>query len=101
MYLRNEIITSRNDMKKFWSNIKTLTTDKSRTQALHIMNIDANISGPEKIAASFNNYFCSIAKKLAENFKNTFQNYSSYMPKKIKSSMFLRPTSITEIVNTI
>jgi len=46
------------------------------------MNIDGcQISGPEKIAASFNNYFCNIAKKLAENLKNTSQNYSNYKPR--------------------
>jgi len=43
-------------MKKFWGIIKTLTPDKTRTQAPYIMNTDScQISGPDKIAVSFNN----------------------------------------------
>jgi len=43
--------------------MKTLTYDKSKTQAPHIMNIDGcQISGQEKIAANFNNTFAAMQK---------------------------------------
>ena len=54
-------------MRKFWSIIRTLTHEKSQSNAPGLVENDngANITEPNKIAESFNKYFCSVGKKLA------------------------------------
>ena len=55
-------------MQKFWSFIRTLTPEKPQSNTRDLVKNEngANIIiEPNKIAKSFNKYFCSIGKKLA------------------------------------
>ena len=63
--LESEILNSRQDIRKFWSIIKTLTPEKPHSNALdHIENENgAIVTEPNEIAENFNKYFCITGKK--------------------------------------
>jgi len=54
------------------------------------------------IADSFNNFFCEIGERLANNFSNHNKNdYKKFLNEPASQSIFLYNTNITEIINTV
>ena len=50
----------------------------------------------------FNKFICSIGSNLANDFSNTsFKSFSTYLNKKVSSSIYLNTRNRTEIFNTI
>ena len=54
------------------------------------------------IADEFNKFFCSIGSNLANNFSNTsLKSFSTYLNKRVSSSIYLNIPNPTEIFNGI
>jgi len=103
LYLKAEILKSRHDMRKFSNTpriINTLTPQKSNANLPEVVKVvKVNIAEPKKIAEKFNEHFCSVGKKLAEKIDGSGSlNYRTYFKKSMHSSMYLRPTSPSEIL---
>ena len=53
-------------------------------------------------ADKFNKFFCSIGSNLANNFSNTsFKSFSTYLNKRVSSSIYLNIPNTTKIFNAI
>ena len=60
------------------------------------------ISDYQNKANEFNKFFCSIATNLANNFSNTsFKSFSTYLNKRVSSSIYVNIPNPTEIFNAI
>ena len=63
---------------------------------------DNKVTEPQAIADSFNNFFCNIGERLANNFSNQNNSeYKKFLNDPAPQSMFLFNTDTTEIINTI
>jgi len=103
LYLKNEIINPRNDMKKFWSIIKTSNPQNSNNKAPDRINLDENIvDNALDISQHFNDHFCSCGKKLSDSICNVNEpKFSSYLVHRVLPSMYFQPASILETFNHI
>ena len=102
LYFEKEFHLNRDNPKKTWDIIKTLLPSNSKscnnTQNLHNIAFD-NLA---KLAEQFNEFFSTIGEQLSNKIP-TYQanHFQTYLAKRVSESMFLEPTNITEIVNTI
>ena len=98
LYLKQEIINSSHDMRKFWCIMKTLLPNKpTRVLPNYIHEEGQKIDTPLDIADKFNNHFCRVGKALAEKVKlSNLNNFQQYLCNRV-CSMFLNPTSAFEI----
>ena len=104
LYLESKILHLRQDMRKFWSNIRSLTPKKPQSNAPDLVENEngANITKPNEIAESFNKYFCSIGKKLAAKIEcSKSKHFRNYLKNSVHSSMYLRPSYPFEILCVI
>ena len=88
-------------MRKIWCIIKTLTPEKSHSNAPDLIEDvnGATNTEPNEIAENFNKYFCSIGKKwVAKNIWSQSNNFRDYLTNSAHSSMYLRLTSPFEIL---
>ena len=70
VYLKQEIVNSSHDMRKFWCIIKTLLPHKpTRVLSNYIHEESYIIDTPLDIADKFNNHFCRVGKVLTEKIK--------------------------------
>ena len=99
LYLKQEIVNSSDDMRKFWCIMKTLLPHKpTRVLPNYIHEEGQIIDKPLDIADKFNNHFCRVGKVLAEKIKpSNLNNFQQYLRNRVCSSMFLNPTSMFEI----
>ena len=103
MYLKSEIINSRNDLRKFWSLMNSLIPDRIKSASPKFLNVNnCKIGHSTEIAEHFNKYFCNIGKPLADKIYsiNSYDN-RSYLLDPISSSIFFCPTLDSEIINII
>ena len=73
--------------------------DKSNPSSLMI-NGELNTE-PSKIANEFNNYFSSIAGKLQASMHTQDQDFNKFLHNKSDYSLFIKPTTKYEIIDTI
>ena len=101
MYLKSEIINSRNDSRKFWSIINSFMPERIKSASTKYLNVNnCKISDSTEIAEHFNKYFCDICKTLADKVHSANSyDYRSYLSDPVSSSMLFRPTFDTEIIN--
>ena len=99
LYLKQEIVNSSHDMRKFWCIIKTLLPHKlTRVLPNYIHEEGQIIHTPLDIADKFNDHICRVGKVLAEKIKpSNLNNFQQYLCNRVCSSMFLNPTSAFEI----
>ena len=91
-------------MRKFWSIIKTLTPEKPHSNAPDLVENEngAIVTETNKIAENFNKHFCSIGKALtAKNNCSQSNDFRDYLTNSVHSSLYLRPTSLFEILCVI
>ena len=99
-----EILNSRQDIRKFWSIIKTLTPEKPHSNAPDLIENEngAIVIEPNEIAENFNKHFCSIGKTLAaKNNCSQSNDFRDYLTNSVHSSMYLRSTSPFETLCVI
>ena len=83
LYLKQEIVNSSHDMRKFWCIMKTLLPNKPTWVLPKYIHEEGQILTPLDIADKFDNHFCRVGKVLAEKIKpsnlNNFQHYVLYI----------------------
>ena len=99
LYLKQEIIDSSHDMRKFWCIMKTLLPNKPTWVLPNYKHEEGQkIDTTLDIADKFNNHFCRVGKALAEKVKpSNLNNFQQYLCNRVCSTMFLNPTSAFEI----
>ena len=90
MYYQTEIVSNKNNLRKVW----TITHDK-------FMYNNREITDPQTIADGFNNYFVNIGPTLAWKIPDNHVSHKKFLPRNIKTSLFLNPTNETENKNDI
>ena len=101
LYLESEILNLRQEVRKFWSIIKTLTPEKPHSNAPDLIENEngAIVIEPNEIAENFDKHFCSIGKTLvAKSNCSQSNDLRDYLTKSVYSSMYLRLTSPFEIL---
>ena len=92
------------DACKVWNVIRsTLPNSKPIKKTPDSLITDrGTISHYQNIADEFNKFFCLIGSNLANNFSNTFfKSFSTYLNKRVFSSIYLNIPNPTEIFNAI
>ena len=65
-YFANIKINNIADNKKFWQTVKPLISDKiNHRETINLIDNEIILSNDEKIAETFNKYFCNIAKNMS------------------------------------
>ena len=96
------------DLKKTWGLINELRGKvKQNIKASFVINGEL-IEDRRKIANEFNNFFASVAKNLnvktcssTLNGDSTSNDFRSYLTKRVQKSVFLSPTSPSELVEIV
>jgi len=55
------------------------------------------VTDSKEISDCFNNYFCTVGKKLSNNLAHSATNVKNYLPTASKQSMFCSPITNSEI----
>jgi len=95
---------NKHNIKKMWNIIKSLLPSKlNKSPSANLNSRNMNSAKESKsIANHFNNFFCTIGKTVAENIPDDKHNsYLLFLRKRISKSIFLRPPSMNEVVNSI
>ena len=91
--------------RKQWQMINTLLNrTKPKNQTINLRDSENNVlKDPRDVAATFNNYFTSIAERLKT--QNTFDasdiTHRNFMTNPVSSSFFIYPTDSSEIIKII
>ena len=104
LYYTSKFDECQKDARKVWNVIRsTLPNSKPIKDTLDSLVTDrGTTSDYQNIVDEFNKLFCSIASNLANNFSNTsFKSFSTYLNKRVSSSIYLNIPNITEIFNAI
>ena len=103
MYYRNKIKQHNNNCLGLWKTLGSIICKKSKTTNINqIIHNNETIKDPLKMAKAFNEYFCSIGPKLANNFKgNSNTDFTKYMGPACDQSMYLYNTNSNEISKLI
>ena len=103
-YVTSKLDECQKDARKVWNVIRsTLPNSKPTKETPDSLVIDrGTISDYQNIADEFNKFFCSIGSSLPNNFSNTsFKSFSTYLNKRVFSSICLNIPNPTEIFNAI
>ena len=102
MYYQDELYKSKNNAFKTWKVIKSLLScsQNSSTTPNEIKYNGNLITGSETISESFNCYFSKVGQDLSAKFNQHDTNsYKKFLPKFNSSSLFIQPTSETEVIS--
>ena len=105
-YFKSELQNHQGDAKKTWENLRKLLpvsgkTSKVPTTSSQISEICGNCSVTVK-CEEFNNFFCTMGKKLANNISlQSNKPFKNFLKKRTASSFFLEPPTVNEIVELI
>ena len=102
-YLQDEVVNFKNDIRKFWTIINSLTPQKSKSSFPNCINTAyLLINNTDAIAKEFHNHFRSIGKKLFDKVDaSNSPRFSTYLTRRVSSSMFLSPVTSMEVYNII
>jgi hypothetical protein len=87
-----------------WKTINSILNRhiKSKTNTSRIKYLDKTYDNEIEIANVVNSYFANIGPSLADKIKNTEKNpHLTYLYNKISASLFLNPTTKTEIIEIV
>ena len=104
LYYTSKFDECQKDARKVWNVIRsTLPNSKPIKKTPDSLITDGGtISDYQNIAVKFNKFFGSIGSNLANKFLNTsFKSFSTYLNKRVSSSIYLNIPNPTEIFNTI
>ena len=94
---------SRNDTRKFWAIVKSLTPQKSKFSSPNCINTaHAVINNTDAITEEFNNHFCGIGKKLSNKVDaSNSLLFNTCLTRRVSSTMFFIPVTTMEVYNII
>ena len=103
MYYRNIINEHSNSSKILWNTFgKILNSKKIKHNKIESLNLNGvNLTEPQTITESFNNFFSEIGGNLAKNFPNNDSQFKNYLGMPVAHSMYLFNTSVEEIIRVI
>ena len=89
----------KNNIKLAWKGIKELICTKpSNNDKVKLLRInDEDVSDTLKIADTFNNYFGTIAESTKNKIVDSKRSYTDFLKNPNPKSMFLKPTTATEV----
>ena len=102
-FYKQYFITHKNNLKLAWTGIKSILNSKKQAKSLpNTMCINGKeTNNPQEIADSFNNYFGTIAANTKSKIIPTNKIHSDYLKNPNNRSIFLKPTTKTEIRDII
>lgn len=99
-YYRSRINVNKNDAKKLWENVNSICKNVTRNEITHIKDqLDNTTDDLKRIVEIFNDTYINMGKNLAQ--KITRKNHYEFKENISQNSLFLTPTSKTEIINEI
>ena len=106
LYFQNKFHKNRNNPQQTWNIIRELITPISQKvkSTISILNTaSGEISNPSAIVNEFNNSFVNIGTEIASSHQTNCCSTISitYLSNTLPSSIFLEPTSVSEIFNLI
>ena len=105
MYFHKEFDENKNNCHKMWKTVNSLVYKKSADTDFPPNNIKINgkiCDNQLAMAAHFNNFFCTIGKRLAGKMEsNSGLSVTWYLTVSVSSSIFLEPVDEREIISTI
>ena len=88
------------NMKQTWNKINDILGNKKHNVIPNEMYTGKNkFSTREQIVEEFNSYFVNIGKKITNSIPCLPRSFKQYLSSEYNSSMFLKPTSINELVD--
>lgn len=97
-YERDQLISSKNNSKKLWSTIKTITNNNNKNQLpLQLLTTDTN---PKDAINKINEYFSNIGKRLSDMIPSHFPSFNKTTEPPLNSFVLL-PTDNEEIERAI
>ena len=96
-------LLKKNNIKNIWLGINELKNRKSKNKDSNIcLNINNEImSDLNKVFNHFNQFFTSIAKKLAKKLEVSEKTYDKYLKTTVENSIFIQLTCKKEIVKLL
>ena len=105
MYFYKEFDDNQNNSRKMWKTINSLLHNKTADINSPPKNIKINdkiCDNQLTMAEHFNNFFCTIGKRLAEKMENnSSQSVTRYLTNRVSSSIFLEPVDERELISII
>ena len=104
LYYKKIISSHNNSSKALWKTFgKILNNKKVRHNKLVNLNLNGkNLSDPQAISNSVNNYFSEIGEKLANKFsQNNNPEFKKYLGNPVPQSIYLQEVTEAEIKNAI
>ena len=105
MYFYKEFDDIQNNGRKMWKTINSLLHNKTADINSPPKNIKINdkiCDNQLTMAEHFNNFFCTIGKRLAEKMENnSSQSVTRYLTNRVSSSIFLEPVDERELISII
>ena len=102
-YFKNQFDQCKNDIKRTWSIINsTIKPGKKYSEILKLYHNNELITDYTQIAETLNNHFAGIGLALKDALPNRHPNaFRKYLPHEIPDSIFLQPSTPTEVKNII
>ena len=104
-YSAEELEKNKSNPRKTWELLRTLLPEKSAKHAKLPENISLNgskITDQQTILEKFNEFFSTIGENLANDLNSSDNNAcKQFIRNKIKSSIFLEPPRVNEIIIVI
>ena len=95
-YYKNIFIRNKNDMRKTWDLINSLTARRANIQVKNLLFNNIEFPNDLAVAEMFNEYFCSIATNLDENLSENNLSPYTYVRNNNNTSIFLSPVTREE-----
>ena len=102
-YYRDRFSKYRDNIKGTWRVINDLLNKtRDKVQCYTLKHNDENITEPQDIVNTFNNYFRSIGADVIHKIPQTSSTFRDFLPpRKCPNSFFLRPIEPNEIIKTV
>ena len=100
-YILNQLRMFKSDTKKKWSVINEILNRNTR-KSMGEIKVDGSLTGDEvKISNSFNDYFSKIPGDIKSKMPVPNVSYENFLTGSYSSSFFLRPMSMSDLVELI
>ena len=99
-YFKQILDENKFNIKNTWSILKQAigkTNDKSGFPNSFNIN-NKLVTDKQHVAESFNNFFSKIGLETSHNVPNSNKSFSSYMPKSLPHSIFIKPVSPPDVL---
>ena len=91
---------NKGNIKKTWEVINSLVRPKSKDPDEY-KDLIKNGKTKKDVANEFNDFFSNVGPNLAKQIKTTHQTYETFMKQRISNTMFLKPVTEDELMNTV